>query len=185
VANHRKYYKGEGNDFPSSLGHGESCEFVYAHGSSMHQKCSNYALTNLLFGFWRFVSIVDQLVTLPSPHPKTPTHPSYPNYLFFHYFHLRIRIWVFQKVWGCINGVLIDHILRWHVIEHSSWMLPHFAYLRTKLFTMKTFISKPFWMIWWQTHLPPSSVPRPTHALNHLNYYFLSSLIPSCCISSF
>ncbi len=34
---------------PSS-GHGESCESMFAHGSSVHQKCSNYALTNLLFG---------------------------------------------------------------------------------------------------------------------------------------
>jgi hypothetical protein len=33
--------------FPNS-GHGESCGLVYAHGSSMHQKCCNYALTNLL-----------------------------------------------------------------------------------------------------------------------------------------
>jgi len=33
-----------------SLGCGESCESVYARGLSMHQKCYNYALTNLLFG---------------------------------------------------------------------------------------------------------------------------------------
>jgi hypothetical protein len=33
-----------------NLGHGESCESMYACGSFVHQKCSNYALTNLLFG---------------------------------------------------------------------------------------------------------------------------------------
>jgi hypothetical protein len=31
---------------PSS-GHEESCESVFAHGLFVHQKCSNYALTNL------------------------------------------------------------------------------------------------------------------------------------------
>jgi hypothetical protein len=38
-----------------SLIHGESCESMFAHGLSMHQKCSNYALTNLLFGLCRFM----------------------------------------------------------------------------------------------------------------------------------
>jgi len=38
-----------------SPGHGESSEFVFARGSSMHQKCFNYALTNLLFGLCRSV----------------------------------------------------------------------------------------------------------------------------------
>ncbi len=37
--------------FPPSLGCDESCEFMFARGSFMQQKCSNYALTNLLFGF--------------------------------------------------------------------------------------------------------------------------------------
>ncbi len=32
--------------FPNP-GHSESCGSVYANGSSMHQKCFNYALTNL------------------------------------------------------------------------------------------------------------------------------------------
>jgi hypothetical protein len=53
---HKKYYKEEGDD--------ESCEFVYSHDSSMHQKCSNYALTN------KFVQIHmnnDLLVTHLSP----------------------------------------------------------------------------------------------------------------------
>jgi hypothetical protein len=50
MARHKEYYKGEGGAFPPSPGRGESCESVFAHGSSVHQKCSNYALTNLLFG---------------------------------------------------------------------------------------------------------------------------------------
>jgi len=42
----------------------------------VHQKCFNYTLTNLLFGFCKFVWIIDPLVTHPSPHPKAPTRPS-------------------------------------------------------------------------------------------------------------
>jgi hypothetical protein len=38
-----------------TLGRGESCESVYVRGSFVHQKCSNYALTSLLFGLCRFV----------------------------------------------------------------------------------------------------------------------------------
>jgi hypothetical protein len=53
-----------------------SCEVVSAHGSSMHQKCSNYALTNLLFVLYRSMWISDPLVVHPSPHPGTPAHPS-------------------------------------------------------------------------------------------------------------
>ncbi len=40
---------------PPSLSHGESCESMFARGSSVHQKCSNYALTNLLFGLCKSV----------------------------------------------------------------------------------------------------------------------------------
>ncbi len=50
---------------------------MYAHGSSVHQKCSNYALTNLLFGLCKFVWIIDPLFTRPNPHPKIPTWPFY------------------------------------------------------------------------------------------------------------
>jgi hypothetical protein len=64
---------------PPSPGSGESCEYVYARGLSMHQKCSNYALTNLLFGLYRYVWIVDLFITHPSPHPRTPTYPYTPS----------------------------------------------------------------------------------------------------------
>ncbi len=45
---HREYYKGEGGGFPQ-------VKAMSAHGSFVPQKCSNYALTNLLFGLCRFV----------------------------------------------------------------------------------------------------------------------------------
>jgi hypothetical protein len=52
---------------PPSPGHGESSEFMFAHGSSMHQKCSCYALTNLLFGLCRSMWVIYLLVILFSP----------------------------------------------------------------------------------------------------------------------
>jgi len=40
------------------------------------QKCSNYALTNLLFGLCRFMWVINLLVNLLSFHPRAPTCPS-------------------------------------------------------------------------------------------------------------
>jgi hypothetical protein len=62
--------------FPPSLDCDESYEFVFAHGLSMHQKCFDYALTNLLFGLCKSLWIIELLVNLPSPHPRAPTRPS-------------------------------------------------------------------------------------------------------------
>jgi len=76
---HIEYYKGEGCGFPSSLGRGESCESIFAHGSSMHQKCSNYKLTNLLFGLCRSMWIIGLLAIHFSSHPKVPACPSTPE----------------------------------------------------------------------------------------------------------
>ncbi len=54
MAKHREYYKGK-VVASANLDRGESCESMFAHGLSMHQKCSNYALTNLLFDLCRSV----------------------------------------------------------------------------------------------------------------------------------
>ncbi len=64
-----------------SLGYDESCEFVFAHGSFLHQKCSNYALINLLFGLCKSVWIIDSLITHPSPYHKALARPSTPDLL--------------------------------------------------------------------------------------------------------
>ncbi len=97
-----------------SLGCGEfceSCEFMFAHGLSVHQKCSNYALTNLLFGLCKFLWIVDMLVTHPISHPEVPTHPSTPEVLqvkectqlfILALFSPWTRNWISQGTWGCI-----------------------------------------------------------------------------------
>jgi hypothetical protein len=54
---------------------------MYAHGSSMHQKYSNHALTNLLFELCRSVWIIDPFIIHPSPHPRALTRPSTPEML--------------------------------------------------------------------------------------------------------
>jgi hypothetical protein len=91
-------------------GRGEFCESVFDCGSSVHQKCSNYALTNLLFDLCRSMWIIDSFVIRSSPHPRTLACPFTPrnatsqgaclNSLSFHYFHLGIRSWVYLVVWG-------------------------------------------------------------------------------------
>jgi hypothetical protein len=40
---HKEYYKGKGGGFPQIRGYGQFCESVFAHGSSLHQKCFNFA----------------------------------------------------------------------------------------------------------------------------------------------
>jgi len=65
---------------PSS-GHGEFCEFVCARGSFVHQKCSNYALTNLLFGLRMSMWMIDLFLTRPSPHFGAPICPFTPEVL--------------------------------------------------------------------------------------------------------
>jgi hypothetical protein len=49
---------------------------MFARGEFVHQKCSNYALTNLLFGLCRSVRVIDFLVTLPNPYLRALAHPS-------------------------------------------------------------------------------------------------------------
>jgi hypothetical protein len=66
---------------PPSPGHGESCEFMFARGSSVHQKCCSYALTNLLFSLCRFTRVIDLLITLFSPYPGALAHPFTPKVL--------------------------------------------------------------------------------------------------------
>jgi hypothetical protein len=63
---------------PPSPGCDESCKSVFARDLFVHQKCSNYALTNLLFGLCRSVSVIELLVNLLSPHPRAPAPPLYP-----------------------------------------------------------------------------------------------------------
>ncbi len=108
---HKKYYKGEGGGFPQVWGMMSFLNPCMPTASSMHQKCCNYALTNLLFDLCRSLRMIDLLVIHPSPHPESLACPSYPqnalnqgpycNSFFLHCFHFGIYILVFQRIWGC------------------------------------------------------------------------------------
>ncbi len=76
MAKHKEYYKGEGGGFIQVWAVVSLVNLCLSMACHMHQKCSNYALTNLLFGLCRFVWIIYLLVTHPSPHPGAPTCPS-------------------------------------------------------------------------------------------------------------
>ncbi len=71
---------------PLSPGHDDSCEscescdFMLDYDEFVHQKCSNYALTNL-FGLCKSMWITNLLVNHPNPNPKVPTRPSTPKVL--------------------------------------------------------------------------------------------------------
>jgi hypothetical protein len=73
---HKYYYKGGRWWLPPSPVCGESCEFVYAHDSFVHQKCSNYTLTNSIFGLCRSMWIINPIITHPNPHLKGLACPS-------------------------------------------------------------------------------------------------------------
>jgi hypothetical protein len=54
---------------------------MYACDSCVHQKCSNYALTNLLFGLCMCIWIIHPLVIHPSPHLGALAHLLTPKVL--------------------------------------------------------------------------------------------------------
>ncbi len=71
----KKYYKGEGGGFPKSRSWWvlwvRVCPWFIRAPKVLH-----YALTNLLFGFYKSLWISDLLVTHPSPYLGAPTRPS-------------------------------------------------------------------------------------------------------------
>jgi len=64
----------------------------------------------------------------------------------------------------------------------AASMLPHFAYMSTKLFPTKTSDSKPLWMSCSWTSLLFASASKSPHALITWTNLNLPGLIPSCCI---
>ncbi len=112
MSNHRKYYKGEGGGFPQVWAMVSLVNPYMFKAPKVLQKCSNYILTNLLFGLCKSIWIIESLVTHLNPHPKVPTCPSYPRNVMskgvdpnslFHCFHFGIHIWVNERIWGCIT----------------------------------------------------------------------------------
>jgi hypothetical protein len=75
MAKHIVYYKGGRWWLPPSSNHVEFCESVFVRGSFMHQRCSNYTLSSLLFGLCRSMWVLDLLVNLLSPNLEALTRP--------------------------------------------------------------------------------------------------------------
>ncbi len=66
MAMHKVYYKREGGAFPKS----EAWWSLWVHVCPWFVyalKCSNYTLTNLLFGFCKSMWVIELFVNLPSP----------------------------------------------------------------------------------------------------------------------
>jgi len=115
---------------------GESCKSMFAHGSSMHQKCSNYALTNLLFNLCKSMWIIDPLVTHFNPHPGTLARPSTPKVLqardrtliiyTYIFFHLGFIIESIEKLGGAsilmVIGQFCKLLKMWPEIILASTM---------------------------------------------------------------
>jgi hypothetical protein len=78
-AKHKEYYKGK--VVASSKSRLWWVLWIRARGLSMHQKCSNYALTNLLFSLCKSMWIIDPFVTHSNPHPRVATCRSIPEML--------------------------------------------------------------------------------------------------------
>jgi hypothetical protein len=99
MARHIIYYKGEGGGFFQLKVVVNFVNFVsyFVRVSFVHQKCSNSALTNLLFGLCRSAWIIELLVICPSfilklQHallpPKCCKPKNAPQFLFFCCLHL-------------------------------------------------------------------------------------------------
>jgi hypothetical protein len=121
---------------PPSSGRGESYESVFARGYA--PKCSNYALTNLLFGLCRSMWVIEFLFNLPSPiqeleHapliPKCCKPRSTPQLLFLRCLHLWTCSWIHQITWGCVRDSLIENLknnllrIYWRIIIVRNFYL--------------------------------------------------------------
>jgi hypothetical protein len=77
-----------------------------------------------------------------SPHPKAPTRSFYPwsvvnervypNSFFFQCFHFWTCIWIFQRVWGCVNfqtlmNVVIVDLTCTNLVQRTSTITSHVA----------------------------------------------------------
>ncbi len=121
--------------FLPNKSHGESCEFMCARGSFVHQKCYKYALTNLLFGLCRSMCIIDLLVICPSLYPRAlacPWHWSatsprmYPNSLSFTIESIKEFRGVSTKTWRIcliLSKCLSTLVIIWTFEQvHEQWL---------------------------------------------------------------
>jgi hypothetical protein len=154
--------------FTLSLNRGEFCESMFVRGSSVHRKCSKYALTNLLFGLYRFVWIIDLLVTHLNPYPGAPSHPSTLEMLWikehtptpypFVVFTFRLGI---ESTWRCVTNYIYACLFLHVKINFSLSLASSLAYIKLHKFFHLYFINRTctctsimmvnLWQIKWKT----------------------------------
>jgi len=89
-------------------------------------KCSNYALTNLLFGLCRSMWVINLLVILPNPYLEALAHPSTPEVLwteertfnssFFRCFHLGLT---FKSIKELESASLLNLMTSFKILMHG------------------------------------------------------------------
>jgi hypothetical protein len=142
-----------------------------AHGSSMHQKCSNYALTNLLYNLCRFVRIINLLVICPNPHIGAPTCHSTPKVLWIRVHTPTIypfAIFTFGLVIESIKefgGALNAHLLSNHVLLQYKYEQNGLKNTYQRLLFISNIIFK-IWNLFWSSY----------H--NNLSQFSSSNLVP-------
>ncbi len=75
-----------------------------------------------------------------------------------------------------------DNIACRHFVEYSPSILPHLAYMSTRLLPTQTFDSQPLWLTCLCTCLPSSCACKFARALSTWTKVRLSGGMPSCCI---
>jgi len=146
----------------------------------MHQKCSNYTLTNLLFGLCRSLWIIDPLFIHTSPHLGAPTHPSTPEVLWTKcYLPPLMPLWRFlwarlceqSMMWGKKEG-LLPHMFFPPLLlvefgtldmDHSNFLLPtqvRLLLFQTKLLASTTWSPHSLDIPLWQLRSHPRPSPR-------------------------
>ncbi len=112
---------------------------LWIHVSSVHQKCSNYALTNSVFGLCKSVWVIDLFVIFSSFHPGTPAWPFTPKccergkvsqLLIFLLFTLWTHNWIHKRVWRCVNHPLLSNAL---IFYDEYGLIIHLNYLQRTL----------------------------------------------------
>jgi hypothetical protein len=128
---------------PLNLGRGESYESEFARGSSYHQKCSNYALTNLLFGLCRsvwdwclspFLVLIPELQHAPLPFKVLQAREHAPTLCPSIIFTLGLPIESIKELGvALINSsyhTYISFIFSWlnYNTSYSSWFATSYGY---------------------------------------------------------
>jgi hypothetical protein len=150
VARHRVYYKGEGGGFPQVWAMVSLVSLCLLVAFSA-PKCSNYALTNLLFGLCKTVWVIELLVNLPNPISKLQHAPLPPKCYKLGSTSQLLLLPLFSPLdsqlspsrnWGCVSNVGICFI----TINKCFWLFLLWLHAIAKTHLLVE-------IIWWKNGL--------------------------------